>query len=75
METISNVVSTVSGTVTKAIYGEQPANASETAGNEPVSGEQGKGTATDPYDRGNSGTFLKNYACIYHGTDGSASSI
>lgn len=56
METITNVVNTVSGTVSKAIYGEQPANGNETAGNEPVSGVQGQGTATDPYDKGNSGT-------------------
>lgn len=54
METITNVVNTVSGTVSKAIYGEQPANGNETAGNEPVSGVQGQGTATDPYDKGNS---------------------
>lgn len=50
METISNVVNTVSQTATKAIWGEQ----NETAGNEPVSGVQGKGTATDPFDKGNS---------------------
>lgn len=56
METITNVVNTVSGTVSKAIYGEQPATSNETAGNEPVSGVQGQGTETDPYDKGNSGT-------------------
>ncbi|KAL1592625.1 hypothetical protein SLS60_011041 [Paraconiothyrium brasiliense] len=52
METISNVVNSVSQTATKAIWGEQQNN--ETAGNEPVSGVQGKGTATEPYDKGNS---------------------
>lgn len=52
METITNVVNTVSTTATKAIWGEQ----NETAGNEPVSGVQGKGTATEPYDQGNAGT-------------------
>lgn len=62
METISNVVSSVSGTVTKAIYGEQPTTSNETAGSEPVSGLQGKGTATDPYDQGNSGTMFPPYA-------------
>lgn len=56
METISNVVNTVSATATKAIWGEQQNN--ETAGNEPASGVQGKGTAIDPYDGGNSGTLL-----------------
>ena len=60
METISNVVNTVSGTVTKAIYGEQPTTTdNETAGNEPVSGVQGKGTLTEPYDKGNSGTHIQ----------------
>ncbi|KAL5421729.1 hypothetical protein PMIN06_003596 [Paraphaeosphaeria minitans] len=52
METISNVVNTVSATATKAIWGEPQNN--ETAGNEPVSGVQGKGTATEPFDGGNS---------------------
>lgn len=56
METISNVVSTVSATATKAIWGEPQNN--ETAGNEPVSGVQGKGTATEPFDGGNSGKPL-----------------
>lgn len=66
METISNVVNTVSGTVTKAIYGEQPATGNETAGNEPVSGVQGKGTLTEPYDKGNSGTYLRAiYRYVY----------
>ena len=52
METISSVVNTAS----KAIWGEQTANtttANETAGQEPVSGLQGKGTIDEPYDQGN----------------------
>jgi len=57
METITNVVNSVSQTATKAIWGEQnnETTGNETAGNEPVSGVQGKGTATEPYDQGNSG--------------------
>ena len=53
METIANVVNTA----TKAIWGEQPnpTTTNETAGSEPVSGMQGKGTVTDPYDQGNAG--------------------
>ncbi|CAI6332263.1 unnamed protein product [Periconia digitata] len=50
METISTVVNTAS----KAIWGDQTATtANETGGSEPVSGLQGKGTATEPYDQGN----------------------
>ena len=51
METISNVVSTAS----KVIWGEQnTTTANETAGTEPASGLQGKGTVDEPYDQGNS---------------------
>lgn len=57
METITNVASTAATTVSNLIYG-QPAKDNETQGNEPVSGEQGKGTATEPFDKGNSGTTL-----------------
>lgn len=57
METISNVASTITTTASKAIWGEQTANQTtqnnETAGKEPVSGQQGKGTADSPYDQGN----------------------
>lgn len=52
METITNVVTIAS----KAIWGEQNphmATGNETAGQEPVAGLQGKGTATEPYDQGN----------------------
>jgi hypothetical protein len=62
METISNAVSAVTETATKAIWGEQPNN--ETGGSEPVSGVQGKGTSTEPYDAGNSGTTLR-IVCLY----------
>jgi hypothetical protein len=61
METITNAVSAVSATATKAIWGEQPSNetgGNETGGNEPASGVQGKGTPTEPYDGGNAGTTL-----------------
>lgn len=57
METITNAASTVTSTVSSLIYG-QPAKENETGGKEPLSGEQGKGTASDPFDQGNSGTQL-----------------
>jgi hypothetical protein len=51
METINNVVTTAS----KAIWGEQnpPTTANETAGQEPISGMQGKGSIDQPFDQGN----------------------
>jgi len=50
METISNVAAAAS----KAIWGEQTATQqNETAGQEPISGQQGKGTANEPFDQGN----------------------
>ena len=58
METISNLASAAS----KAIYGEQKpettTQGNETLGQEPISGEQGKGTINEPYDQGNSGKEL-----------------
>lgn len=56
METISNIASTATSAVTNLVYG-TPDNAkkNETGGQEPVSGETGKGTVDDPYDHGNSG--------------------
>jgi hypothetical protein len=52
METISNVAAAAS----KAIWGEQTATQqNETAGQEPISGQQGKGTANEPFDQGNTG--------------------
>jgi len=59
METITNAASAVVGTASNLIYG-QPAKENETpttaTGGEPVSGEQGKGTATEPFDQGNKET-------------------
>lgn len=57
METISNIASTATSTVSNLIYGNQDAatKTNETAGKEPVSGQIGKGTVDEPYDQGNSG--------------------
>lgn len=49
METISNVAAAAS----KVIFGESKTD-NETAGQEPVSGEQGRGTPNEPFDKGNS---------------------
>lgn len=57
METISNIASTAAGTVSSLVYGDTTKN-NETAGKEPVSGKQGAGSATDPYDAGNGREFL-----------------
>lgn len=46
METVNNVVHQA----TKLIWGEGQANAQTT---EPVSGQTGAGTVTEPYDKGN----------------------
>jgi hypothetical protein len=59
METITNAASTVTSTVSNLIYG-QPTKDGETAknetgGQEPLSGVTGKGTASEPFDQGNSG--------------------
>jgi len=61
METISNIASTATTTVSNLIYGNQDAAAktNETAGKEPVSGLTGKGTVNDPYDQGNSESALE----------------
>lgn len=56
METITNIASTATSTVSNLIYGDQTKK-NETEGKEPVSGEQGKGTAADPYDHGNAREF------------------
>jgi hypothetical protein len=59
METISNIASTATSTVSNLIYGNQDTatKTNETAGKEPVSGLTGKGTVDEPYDQGNSGEF------------------
>lgn len=54
METIGNIASTATATVSNLIYGDQTKN-NETGGKEPISGEEGKGTATEPFDKGNAG--------------------
>jgi hypothetical protein len=62
METITNLANTAVGTASKLIYGDQTTKTeeavdatknNETAGKEPVSGVEGKGTATQPFDQGN----------------------
>jgi hypothetical protein len=56
METITNLASTAATTASKLIYGDNTTattTQNETAGKEPISGEQGKGTATEPFDKGN----------------------
>lgn len=59
METIQNVANTAS----KMIFGEQNTTQSnETTGQEPISGQQGKGTVDEPYDQGNSGKTNYPYA-------------
>ncbi|CBX98763.1 hypothetical protein IAQ61_007617 [Plenodomus lingam] len=70
METITNIATNAASTASKLIYGEQPKDAeartdletktanNETGGKEPLSGEQGKGTAAEPYDQGNVATPL-----------------
>jgi hypothetical protein len=62
METITNLANTAATTASKLIYGEPKAEEAadqtknnETAGKEPISGEQGQGTVTQPFDQGNLG--------------------
>ena len=63
METITNLASNAASTASKLIYGDQTktdetvdqTKNNETAGKEPISGEQGMGTATHPFDQGNAG--------------------
>jgi hypothetical protein len=73
METITNLANTAVGTASKLIYGDQTQNKTEeavdttknneTAGKEPVSGVEGKGTATQPFDQGNARKFQVPYPC------------
>lgn len=67
METITNAASAAATTVSSLIYGQPAKNSetsgtttasNETAGKEPVSGEQGKGTVVDPFDKGNAGKCM-----------------
>jgi len=63
METITNAATAVTSTVSGLIYG-QPAkegenkttSTNETGGKEPLSGAQGKGTVSEPFDKGNAET-------------------
>lgn len=57
METISNLASTATSTVSNLIYGDT-SKTNETGGKEPVSGQTGKGTIDEPYDQGNSGEYI-----------------
>ncbi|KAJ4366681.1 hypothetical protein N0V95_000008 [Ascochyta clinopodiicola] len=71
METISNIVNTATTTVSNAIYGapsEETTKHNETAGQEPVSGQTGKGTVNDPYDQGNSESALDKNTTSTTGT-------
>jgi len=52
METVSNLANTATTAASKIIWGDKAAG-NETAGQEPVAGEEGKGTIDDPYDQGN----------------------
>jgi len=49
METINQIASHASN----AIWGENNTNTSTQSGTEPISGERGSGTTSDPYDHGN----------------------
>lgn len=53
METISNAAATAASTASKLLWGEQGTQSNDTAGQEPISGQKGKGTVDDPYDQGN----------------------
>jgi len=54
MESITNAAATAATTASKLIWGEQNnPQGNETAGQEPISGYQGKGTVEEPYDQGN----------------------
>ena len=69
METLSNLASAATNTASKLIYGDQTkpedqatTATNETAGKEPLSGEQGKGTVAEPFDQGNAGTKTSSEA-------------
>jgi len=49
METLSNAANSAS----KMIWGDKTGDATAESGQEPISGEQGKGTVEEPFDRGN----------------------
>jgi hypothetical protein len=49
METINNLASSASNT----LFGSNSNNTKDVSGQEPIAGEQGRGTREDPYDHGN----------------------
>ncbi|KAF2203237.1 hypothetical protein GQ43DRAFT_430076 [Delitschia confertaspora ATCC 74209] len=55
MDTASNIASAAANTASKIIWGDknQETQRNETGGQEPISGQQGKGTIDEPYDQGN----------------------
>ncbi|OCL04283.1 hypothetical protein AOQ84DRAFT_391649 [Glonium stellatum] len=56
METVNNLANSAS----KMIFGDKTANSTTESGQEPISGEQGKGTVQEPYDRGNEENLTSN---------------
>jgi hypothetical protein len=63
MDTVNKVVSAAS----HAVWGEEQ----NKPGEEPVSGQKGQGTATDPYDAGNKdGKIISRILLPYHSTMG-----
>lgn len=54
METLINAANSAS----KMIWGDKTGDATTESGQEPISGEQGKGTVEEPFDRGNEGAYF-----------------
>jgi hypothetical protein len=87
METITNLANTAVGTATKLIYGDQTekntkdvvdtTKNNETAGKEPISGVEGKGTATQPFDQGNAGksSYFPPRMCLTCRTPSSSATV
>lgn len=62
METVNKYVNAAS----TMIWGEDNSPQAQQHGEEPISGVQGRGRATDPYDAGNrDGTYNSNICFIY----------
>jgi len=53
METVTNVVNSASAAIWGKSSTPNTTTQNETAGNEPISGEKGAGTADEPFDKGN----------------------
>jgi hypothetical protein len=60
METLSNAANSAS----KMIWGDKTGDATAESGQEPISGEQGKGTVEEPFDRGNEGACFCSSSSI-----------